>query len=154
MSRPYLTCLSLAAILAATQVTAAPELSIPEGARSSAAALESAIPGLAHQALDQFPNLKSDARRNDRFALELAAGMYAQAAALAEASHARATRSVEADSRAEVSRWMPLWLYAEARELHRAGISPSPLHSVPYSTRRLLASMMRLRSIPVGRSER
>lgn len=120
MSRPYLTCVSLAAILAATQVTAAPELSIPEGARSSAAALESAIPGLAHQALDQFPDLKSDAHRNDRFALELAAGMYAQAAALAKASRARSARSADADSRAEVSRWMPLWLYAQARALEQS----------------------------------
>jgi uncharacterized protein len=120
MSRPYLTCVSLAAILAATQVTAAPELSIPEGARSSAAALESAFPSLARQALAQSPDLKTEAHRNDRFALELAAGDYQQAAALAEASRAHSARSAGADSRVEVSRLMPLWLYAQARALERS----------------------------------
>jgi len=119
-----LTCASLAAILAATQVTAAPELSIPESARSSPAALESAIPKLAEQALAQFPHLKFETHRNDRFVLELAAGEYAQAAALAEVSRGRLARSAGADSRAELSRWMPLWMYAEARALEQSRHQP------------------------------
>lgn len=120
MPRACLTCASLAAILAATQVTAAPALSIPEGARSSPAALESAFPSLARQALAHSPDLKAEAHRKDRFALELAAGDYQQAAALAEASRARSARTASADSRLEVSRWMPLWLYAQARALEQS----------------------------------
>src|SRR6185437_1474308 len=120
MPRACLTCASVAAILVASKVTAAPQLPVPESARTSAVALESAIPGLAHQALAQFPALESEVHRNDRLVLELAAGEYGRAAALAKTSPVRSARSSSAD----LSRWIPLRLYADARVLERRRHEP------------------------------
>jgi uncharacterized protein len=123
MRRASLITASIVAVLAVMPATAAAaaELSVPQSARSSPAALEAALPSLARHALAHYPELRSEDHRNDRFVLELAAGEYEQAAALAGSSSAR---SASAESSTDTIRWMPLQLYAQARALEQRRREP------------------------------